>query len=100
MAASGIADSRDDALRYLASLSFGHIRPGFAEAFVDQGPRVFGWLESAAGLRMKIVSGYPDTRNDPAASPTAGGRWNLSCSRSGDSAAGRIGWCPATATRT
>ncbi len=27
MAASGIADSRDDALRYLASLSFGHIRP-------------------------------------------------------------------------
>jgi len=72
MAASGLADSRDDALRYLASLSFGHIRPGFAEAFVDEGPRVFGWLESAAALQMRIVSGYPDYhRNDPAASPAA-----------------------------
>ena len=102
MAASGIADSRDDALRYLASLSFGHIRPGFAEAFVDDGPRVFGWLESAAGLRMKIVSGYPDYHPGTAGRPTwrrtdAG---NLSCSRTADWAAGRSWWCPATATRT
>ena len=56
-----MADSRDDALRYLASLSFGHVRPGFAEAFVDEGPRVFGRLELAAALRMRIVSiaGFP-----------------------------------------
>jgi succinate dehydrogenase/fumarate reductase flavoprotein subunit len=74
MAASGIADSRDDALRYLASLSFGHIRPGFAEAFVDDGPRVFGWLESAAGLRMKIVSGYPDYHPERPGGKPGGGR--------------------------
>jgi 3-oxosteroid 1-dehydrogenase len=74
MAASGIADSRDDALRYLASLSFGHIRPGFAEAFVDDGPRVFRWLESAAALRMKIVSGYPDYHPERPGGKPGGGR--------------------------
>jgi 3-oxosteroid 1-dehydrogenase len=74
MAASGIADSRDDALRYLASLSFGHIRPGFAEAFVDDGPRVFRWLESAAALRMKVVSGYPDYHPERPGGKPGGGR--------------------------
>ena len=74
MAASGLADSRDDALRYLASLSFGHIRPGFAEAFVDEGPRVFGWLESAATLRMRIVSGYPDYHPERPGGKPGGGR--------------------------
>ena len=74
MAATGIADSRDDALRYLASLSFGHIRPGFAEAFIDDGPHVFQWLESAAGLRMKIVSGYPDYYPERPGGRPGGGR--------------------------
>jgi 3-oxosteroid 1-dehydrogenase len=74
MAASGIADSRDDALRYLASLSFGHIRPGFAEAFIDEGPRVFRWLESASALRMKIVSGYPDYHPERPGGKPGGGR--------------------------
>jgi 3-oxosteroid 1-dehydrogenase len=74
MAAGGIADSRDDALRYLASLSFGHIRPGFAEAFIDDGPRVFGWLQSAAGLRMTIVSGYPDYHPERPGGRPGGGR--------------------------
>jgi len=74
MAASGIADSRDDALRYLESLSFGHIRPGFAEAFVGDGPRVFQWLESVAGLRMKIVPGYPDYQPERPGGRPGGGR--------------------------
>lgn len=74
MAASRIADSRDDALRYLASLSFGHIRPGFAEAFIDDGPRVFRWLESASALRMKIVSGYPDYHPERPGGKPGGGR--------------------------
>jgi 3-oxosteroid 1-dehydrogenase len=74
MAASGIADTRDDALRYLESLSFGHIRPGFAEAFVDDGPGVFRWLESVAGLRMKIVSGYPDYHPERPGGKPGGGR--------------------------
>ena len=74
MAAGGLADSRDDALRYLASLSFGHIRPGFAEAFVDDGPRVFGWLEAVAGLRMRIVAGYPDYHPERPGGKPGGGR--------------------------
>jgi 3-oxosteroid 1-dehydrogenase len=74
MAASGIADSPDDARRYLASLSFGHIRPGFAEAFIDDGPRVFGWLQTAAGLRMTIVSGYPDYHPERPGGKPGGGR--------------------------
>jgi len=74
MAARGLADSRDDALRYLSSLSFGYIRPGFAEAFVDDGPRVFQWLEAAAGLRMKIVSGYPDYHPERPGGKPGGGR--------------------------
>lgn len=74
MAASGIADSRDDALRYLSSLSFGYIRPGFAEVFVDDGARVFGWLESATELRMRIVSGYPDYHPERPGGKPGGGR--------------------------
>jgi 3-oxosteroid 1-dehydrogenase len=74
MAACGIADSRDDAVGYLTSLSFGTIRPGFAETFVDDGPRVFGWLESAAGLRMRVVSGYPDYHPERPGGKPGGGR--------------------------
>ena len=85
----------------LASLSFGHIRPGFGEAFVDDGPRVFGWLESAAGLRMKIVSGYPDYHPERPGGKPGGGRTVepelFSFRRLGT---GRIGRCPATAART
>jgi succinate dehydrogenase/fumarate reductase flavoprotein subunit len=74
MAASGIADRREDVLRYLASLSFGHIRPGFAEAFVDDGPRVFEWLESASPLRMRVVAGYPDYHPERPGGKPGGGR--------------------------
>jgi 3-oxosteroid 1-dehydrogenase len=74
MAAAGIPDSGDDALRYLTSLSFGHIRPGFAEAFVEDGPRVFSWLESVTPLRMKIVAGYPDYHPERPGGKPGGGR--------------------------
>jgi len=43
------------------------IRRGFRRRGGDA--RVFGWLESAAALQMRIVSGYPDYHpDDPAAS--------------------------------
>ena len=101
MAASGIADSRDDALRYLASLSFGHIRPGFAEAFVDEGPRVFGWLESAATLRMRIVARYPDYHPERPGGKPGGGR-TLEPELFSFRRLGRWAdrWCPATGSRT
>lgn len=74
MAAAGLADDRQDALDYLASLSFGHIRPGFAEVIVDDGPIVFQWLESATALRMKIVPGYPDYHPERPGGRPGGGR--------------------------
>ena len=74
MAGAGLHDSRDEALEYLRSLSFGLIRPGFAETFVDDAPAVFSWLESVTPLRMRIVRGYPDYHPERPGGKPGGGR--------------------------
>ena len=52
MAAAGAADSREDALTYLASLSNGMIDSRAAETFVDRGPEVVRWLERSEERRV------------------------------------------------
>jgi succinate dehydrogenase/fumarate reductase flavoprotein subunit len=74
MTAAGLHDSPDDALAYLRSLSFGLIRPGFAETFVADGPRVFRWLEAGTDLRMRLVAGYPDYHPERPGGRPDGGR--------------------------
>jgi len=70
----GATDSREDALAYLGSLSFGLIRPEFAQAFIDDGPSVFRWLEESTPLRMRVVAGYPDYHPERPGSRPHGGR--------------------------
>src|SRR6201986_5642121 len=60
MAAAGAADSREDALTYLASLSNGMIDPRAAETFIDRGPEVVRWLEANTPVRFFSIAGFPD----------------------------------------
>jgi succinate dehydrogenase/fumarate reductase flavoprotein subunit len=74
MASAGATDSREEALAYLESLSFGLIRPEFARTFVDEAPAAFRWLEATTPLRMRVVRGYPDYHPERPGGKTAGGR--------------------------
>ncbi|MFW0783486.1 FAD-dependent oxidoreductase [Gordonia sp. CPCC 206044] len=59
-AAAGVADTVEDGLAYLESLSNGMIRPEMAEAFVRTVEPMLDWLETSTPLRMRLVPGYPD----------------------------------------
>jgi 3-oxosteroid 1-dehydrogenase len=74
MAEVGVRDTRADALAYLESLSFGLIRPEFAQVFVDDGPVAFRWLEEVTPLRMRVVAGYPDYHPERPGGLPGGGR--------------------------
>jgi len=73
MRQAGLADSREDALAYLESLSFGLIDPDFAQAFVDTGPEMMGWLETTP-VRLGLLPGYPDYHPERPGGKAAGGR--------------------------
>ena len=73
-AAAGLADSREDALVYLDSLSLGMIDPEMAETLVDTGPGVVQWLEATTPLRFEVVTGFPDYHPERPGGKPAGGR--------------------------
>src|SRR4051812_22710106 len=58
--ALGIADSREDALAYIDSLSFGLSDPGVVTAFVDEGPGALRWLEDETPVEFYAVENFPD----------------------------------------
>src|SRR5688572_6859663 len=61
MAASGIADSRDDAVAYVTRLANGHEHdPALIETFVDTAPEMLAYLEQHTPLRMAVVPNFPD----------------------------------------
>ncbi len=74
MRAAGIADSREDALAYLDSLSLGMIDPALAAALVDSGPEVVAWLEANTPVRFEVVRGYPDYHPEHPGGKPGGGR--------------------------
>ncbi len=74
----GIPDSREEVLTYLDSLSHGMIERPLAEAFVDAGPEMMRWLESATPVRFEIVEGFPDYHPERPGGKTGGGR-SLEC---------------------
>lgn len=76
--AYGKADSREDALTYLAALSHGLIPEELAVAFVDNGPRVLAFLEEQSPLRFTCVSDYPDYHPELPGGKPEGGR-TLEC---------------------
>ncbi len=70
---AGVADSRQDGLDYLASLSHGLILPELAEAFVDTGDELLDWLESSTPVHFQLVTGFPDYHPEhPGGKPTGG----------------------------
>ena len=73
-AAAGVNDNREEALAYLHSLSNGMLIPAMAEAFVDTGPELIDWLETATPLRLQLVKGYPDYHPERPGGKARGGR--------------------------
>ena len=72
--AAGIADSREDALAYLASLSLDRMDPAMAEAFVDNGRDTVQWLEEQTELRFTLLPHYPDYHPENPGGKPDGGR--------------------------
>ena len=73
-AAAGLADSREEALAYLDSLSLGMIDPELAATLVDTGPDVVRWLEQTTPLRFEVIRGYPDYHPEHPGGKPGGGR--------------------------
>ncbi len=78
MAEQGLADSRDDALRYLDSLSHDRIIPELAAAYVDTGPEMVSWFEANTPVAFEIVEDFPDYHPEHPGGSIAGGR-SLEC---------------------
>lgn len=71
---AGVADSREEGLDYLASLSHGLILPELAEAFVDTGAELVEWLESSTPVHFQLVPGFPDYHPEHPGGKPGGGR--------------------------
>lgn len=78
MKESGAPDSRDDALRYLDSLSHDRIIPELAEAYVDVGPEMLRWFEDHTPVVFEIVEDFPDYHPEHPGGCVTGGR-SLEC---------------------
>jgi 3-oxosteroid 1-dehydrogenase len=74
MLEAGIADSPEDALAYLHSLSLGYLDPEVAAAFVDEGPTAVRWIEDHTPCRFFVVDGYPDYHPEHPGGKPGGGR--------------------------
>lgn len=74
MAGAGIADSREDALAYLDSLSLGSMDPELVAAFVDTAPEMLRYLEERTPLAMHVLAGYPDYHPENPGGKPGGGR--------------------------
>ncbi|WP_103381320.1 FAD-dependent oxidoreductase [Pseudonocardia dioxanivorans] len=60
MAALGLTDDREDALRYLRAVTAGRTADDVLAALVDRGPEMLDFLERRAGLRMAPMDNFPD----------------------------------------
>ena len=59
MTAAGLADSREEALAYMAQLTAGRTPEGLLERFVDAGPAIVADLETRTPVRLHAMS-WPD----------------------------------------
>lgn len=55
MRREGLEDNRQDALTYLEKLALGQSSPEVMEAFLDQGPRMLEFIESASTIRWRVA---------------------------------------------
>ncbi len=73
--ALGIVDSRAQGLAYLSFLAAGYAKPELQAALLDVGPVAAEYFEKQAGVRWKIVSGFPDYHYPHAPGTVAAGRY-------------------------
>ena len=59
-AEAGFADSREEVLTYLESLSHGLIERPMIEAFADTAPEVVDWLEAHTPVQFETLAGMSD----------------------------------------
>jgi 3-oxosteroid 1-dehydrogenase len=68
-------DSREAGLRYLRFLAAGYADPARLEALLDTGLAAVDYLHKRAGVRWKIVKGFPDYHYPKAPGTVAAGRY-------------------------
>jgi 3-oxosteroid 1-dehydrogenase len=78
MAAVGASDGRAQALTYIMSLSRGLIDQSLAEAYLDAGPEMVGFLDAQAGTEFYAVADFPDYHPEQPGGLPGGGR-TLEC---------------------
>jgi 3-oxosteroid 1-dehydrogenase len=73
--AAGIVDSREEGLRYLRFLAAGYEDPGLQATLVDAGVEAVRWFGEHAGVRWKLIQGFPDYYYPTAPGTLAAGRY-------------------------
>jgi succinate dehydrogenase/fumarate reductase flavoprotein subunit len=74
MAEVGASDSIEDAMTYLMSLGRGIVDERLVRAFVENGPRMAGYLEKHGDLQFFAVGGLPDYYPSNPGGKPGGGR--------------------------
>jgi 3-oxosteroid 1-dehydrogenase len=73
--AAGLADSREAGLAYLRFLAAGYADPARTALLADAGLVAVKYLEERAGVRWKIIQGFPDYHYPRAPGTVAAGRY-------------------------
>jgi 3-oxosteroid 1-dehydrogenase len=74
-AKAGIEDSREQGLAYLAFLAAGYADPELQATLLDVGPVAAKYFEERAGVRWKIIAGFPDYHYPVAPGTLKAGRY-------------------------
>jgi hypothetical protein len=73
-AAIGVTDSREDAMRYIMSLSRGLLEERLISAYLDAAPEMVTLLDSGAGTEFYAVRDFPDYHPEHPGGKPGGGR--------------------------
>ena len=72
---AGIRDSREEGLRYLQFLAGGYADPELQAALLDTGRVAAQYFQEKAGVKWKIIKGFPDYHYPKAPGTAAAGRY-------------------------
>ena len=78
MARAGLADTREAGKAYLDFLAAGYADPELQAALLDIGPECVRYFEEKAGVKWKVIEGFPDYHYPRAPGTVAAGRY-LEC---------------------
>jgi 3-oxosteroid 1-dehydrogenase len=73
--AAGLTDSREAGLAYLRFLAAGYGDPALTKNLADVGKVAVRYLEERAGVRWKVIKGFPDYHYPRAPGTVAAGRY-------------------------